>query len=138
VGVLIIIPIILAVDALVVYAIASGMASTWNTMARKYPGTEPAPGAVRRNFQSFSIGIFNMGWCVHVAVDDDRLHLLPARVMRWAGARAISVPWEEVAYVRPVRWGKYARVRIGRQELTGPAWALDLAKDAAGGAGAER
>jgi hypothetical protein len=128
VDIFIIVLIILGVDALVVYGIAAGMASSWNVMAREFPGVEPSPDAVRRSFQSFAMGIFNMGWCVHVAVDDERLHLMPARLMRVAGAKTISVPWDRVEYVRAPRRGRGACVRIAKRELMGPAWALDLAK----------
>jgi hypothetical protein len=90
-------------------------------------GVTPGEDAVRRDFQSFKIGMYNLGYCIHVAVDDAYLHLFPTAMLRWAGARPISIPWEDVEFLRR-KGTKWAEVRIGRQKVLGPAWALEIAE----------
>lgn len=99
------------------------LAHLWNDPLREFPAVSPAPDAVRRNFQSFSVGLLNLGWCIHVAVDRDRLHLTPAWLARVAGYRAASVPWAQVEHVGPFG-GRAFIVRIGGTAFVGPAWAL--------------
>ena len=43
----------------------------WRPMLADFPSREPAPDAVRRRFQSFGLGIVNMGCSIHVAADDE-------------------------------------------------------------------
>jgi hypothetical protein len=83
--------------------------------------------AVRRDFQSFKIGMYNLGYCIHVAVDDAYLHLLPTAILRWAGAKPVSIPWEDVEFLRR-KGTKWAEVRIVKQKVLGPAWALEIAE----------
>ncbi len=64
----------------------------WRPMERNWPAIEPAPDAVRRNFQSFRFGASNFGGCIHVAADESHLHLIPARFLQWFGIGPISVP----------------------------------------------
>lgn len=115
------------VDLIVVAALLRSLSYTWNRMARDHPPVEPAPDAVRKNFQSVKLGIYNLGLCVHVAVDDAYLHLLPARALRWGGSRAASVPWEAITPVGDRAFNAFA-VKIAGQSLTGPRWALGLAQ----------
>lgn len=123
---------ITATDGILVWAILRACGHSLKEMAHGHPPVEPAPGAVRRDFQSFKIGIFNLGWSIHVAVDADYLHLYPARIARWMGMVPMSIPWEEVEF-RKKGWGKSglggATVRIGKQWVTGPRWALQLAAE---------
>jgi hypothetical protein len=100
----------------------------WNSLARRFEALAPAPDAVRRNFQSFSFGLFNFGLSVHVAADADHLHLIPAGIVRWAGGRPFSIPWEEIAPLRSGR--RVAVVRIAGTTVRGPAWCLSLADPA--------
>ncbi len=123
---------IVALDLIIVAAIVRGLAFTWNRMARTHTPVEPAHDAVRRDFQSFKLGIYNLGLAVHVAVDDRHLHLLPARILRWGGAVACSVPWEAVTPLGDRAFRAFA-VRIAGQTLTGPRWALELSSPANNG-----
>jgi hypothetical protein len=110
-------------DVLILWALFRG---GWSILGDKYPPAEIAADAVRRDFQSVAFDFFNFGLCVHVAVDDRHLHLIPSGLIRWAGPRRISVPWEEIALKRlGQRWGK---ARVGTLTLTAPVWALRLAE----------
>lgn len=112
------------VFGLVVPAIVRG---SWGTLATRFPAVEAGPGAVRREFQSFKFGLLNLGWSVHVEVDDAYLHLRPALVARLVGCRAMSVPWDEVRSTGSRFLGTRG-VLIGRTRVSGPAWCLDLAE----------
>lgn len=98
----------------------------WGTWHGAFPAREPAPGAVRRGFQSFSVGLVNLGLCVHVAVDEEFLHLSPALLARGLGLRAVSIPWSaiEMKGTFPIR---QRRATIHGVTVFGPAWCLDLA-----------
>lgn len=108
-----------------VFALVRGM---WSPLADRHPAQPIAPDAVRRNFQSYKIGLMNLGGMLHTAVDERYLHLLPAAVGRWARMRPVSIPWEAIQPVRR-RGRRYAEVKIGTDRVIGPAWALDLAFD---------
>ncbi|GJQ28878.1 MAG: hypothetical protein HBSAPP03_07620 [Phycisphaerae bacterium] len=124
-----------AMDSLIVYALLSSFrAGTWGPMAKKFPPVAPAPGAVRREFESFSMGLFNLGWCVHVTVDDRHLHLDPAWLLRVAGAEPMSVPWSAVTLEQRGKRRGFVKAKLGTQAIRGPAWCLSLADpDAATG-----
>lgn len=132
---LIVVPVILVTDAIIVGALFRAVGHTWARMGAGCPPAEPAPDAVRRNFQSFRIGLMNAGQCVHVAADARFLHLSPARLLRWAGCAPISVPWDRVR-ARPASGvGDRVNARLGKRrasingvEVLGPAWCLDLAQ----------
>ncbi|MBC7835031.1 MAG: hypothetical protein H7Y88_08010 [Phycisphaerales bacterium] len=64
----------------------------WNFLASAYPATDPAPAAVRRSNESFSIDCFNWGCCVNVAADERYLHLSPAFLLRISGGKPASNP----------------------------------------------
>jgi len=103
----------------------AGLGKPFAALAAQFPAVEPATDAVERRFQSFRFGLINAGFSVHVAVDSAHLHLRPVRLLRWLGAKAVSVPWDAVE-VKPGR-GAWRSARVGSLRLTGPAWALDLA-----------
>jgi hypothetical protein len=113
----------LIMDTIIVAAL---LKAAWGMLPRR-EGVRPAGDAIRRNFQSFKFGIYNLGMCIHVAVDDAYLHLFPAAVLRWAGARQVSVPWEDVEFLRR-KGRKWAEVKIGKQKVMGPGWALEIAE----------
>lgn len=128
-GLIIVIAVVVLGDLLIVPLILRVViGSAWNPLASRYPAVEPAPDAVRKNFQSFKIGMVNMGMSVHVAVDDHDLHMFPARLLRWCGAKPISIPWNEVELVKPGK--RWVRAKIGGQDVLGPAWCLGLASPA--------
>lgn len=114
-------------DVIVVGAIFHALSETMRETCGKYPAVEPMANAVRRRYQSFKFGMVSLGGCVHVAVDERYLHLTPARVARWLGMRAMSVPWEAIEVKGRAGVGSSLRVKIGKEEVLGPEWCLSLA-----------
>jgi hypothetical protein len=105
--------------------------STWKRLAAAHPAVEPAPDAVRRRFQSFKMNLLNLGLSVHVAADERYLHLSPAAVIRWAGARPMSIPWESIEVLGHGITSRSVRTRIDGITVWGPAWCLRLAERSA-------
>ena len=99
------------------------MTMMWNPIMRAWPPCEPAPDAVRRNFQSFSLGLLNLGLSIHVAADDEHLHLTPARLIRWMGAIPASIPWNAM---QPMAGRKGTAVKLGPHTMIGPRWCMEL------------
>jgi len=126
----IIIAVILMVDTVVVLAIVRAFTEPLRGFANQFPAKPPAPDAVRRGFQSFSFGIVNAGWGMHVAVDDQFLHLSPSRIMRAFRIPALSIPWTNIRFVKRGRW--YTKVCVegdrDRLDVKGPNWCLALAE----------
>ncbi len=107
----------------IVAILASVFHLLWRPMLAPFPAQEPAPDAVRRRFQSFGIGIVNMGLSIHVAVDDEYLHLVPLAIWQSLGARPASIPWSAM---EPI--GSSGRVvRVAGHRLGGPKWCMGLA-----------
>ena len=110
----------------------------WGPLARSYPAQPADDDAVTRSFQSFRLGLINLGFCIHVTVDERHLHLRPAAVLRWFGARAASIPWGSIRIVKrsrprpggPLRMAPSITARIDGRTLAGPAWCLELAESA--------
>lgn len=126
-------------DSIIVWAIFSSFrAGTWAPLAKVFPPVSPTPGAVRREFESFSFGMFNLGWSLHVAVDEAYLHLYPAWLLRVVGATPMSVPWSAVTLRPKAPKRGLIPARLGKQDIRGPAWCLRLADPDATGAGASR
>lgn len=116
----------LAMDAIVVWAILRACGESLKQLARGHPPVEPEPGAVRKEFQSFKLGMLNLGYSIHVAVDASYLHLFPSLTARWIGMPPMSIPWEEITLKRSSRiMGTH--VVIGKQHLHGPNWCLSMA-----------
>jgi hypothetical protein len=117
-----------SLDALIVWALFRHfLVGVWGPLAGKFPRVPEADGAVRRDFQSFSFGLFNLGYCVHVTVDEDHMHLDPALFLRVIGARAMSIPWERIELRSRPREQGYLKARVDQQDFRGPAWCLRLA-----------
>ncbi len=92
----------------------------WNPVLAPYPARRPASDAVRRRYQSFGLGIVNMGGSIHAAADDECLHLVPLRIWQALGARSASIPWSALTPI-----GRSGRVaRLGACRLDGPAWCM--------------
>jgi hypothetical protein len=109
---------------LLVWAMIRG---NWHPLLRSFPARPPADGAVGRRFQSFRLGLMNLGGCIHVAADEFHLHLTPVRVLQWLSMRPVSIPWEAIE-LRGSRAGRrYREARILGKHVLGPAWCLDLA-----------
>lgn len=116
---------IVIVDTVVISAlIRSLIGGTWNKMAEKHPFTEPPPEAIRKNFQSLKVGLLNMGWSVHLAVDADHLHLMPAKFFRVMRARPISLPWD--ALVLKSKRKRYSDIKVGMTIITVPTWCVEM------------
>jgi hypothetical protein len=109
---------------LIVKAMVDGV---WNKLARDHPAVEASPDAVRREFQSFKMGMFHLGLSVHVAVDDRYLHLAPAAIIRWFGAHPMSVAWGAVEVAGKGVTKSVMRVTIDKVHVCGPSWCLKLA-----------
>ena len=123
--ILLIVGIFVICDAIVVSSIIYWMASCLREIPAKFPFTPPLPGAVRREFQSFHIDMFGVGWGYHVEVDEDHLHLFPAKMERWLGITPASIPWSAIKPISTGRWR--CKVKIGKWDVSGPKWCLDLA-----------
>ena len=102
---------------------AACMHFTWNSTMRTWPPRDPAPDAIRRNFQSFSLGLINLGWSVHVAADKEFLHLRPATLVRWLGAASASIPWQAM---QPLGGRRGTAVRLGHHTMIAPRWCVEL------------
>ncbi len=91
-------------------------------------GFHPQPAALdaeRRRYQSFSIGIVNLGLSIHVAVDDDFLHLEPLWIWQILGACPVSIPWTAITPAPPGAVVLFGRaVRVNGQTMVGPKWCL--------------
>lgn len=127
--------IVLAIDAVLVplllWALIKG---SWQPIATKFPAHPPAPDAVEKLFQSYRIGLFNLGFMIHTAVDDRFLHLRPAWLGRLLRMQPASVPWDRITPLKR-KGRRYAEVKIDTANVLGPRWALELAFADAGGEG---
>lgn len=126
--VLLLVGIMLPIEIAVVYALLrEPVQDVFNRLHAKFPPQQIGAGAIRRNFQSTKKDIVNLGFCVHFAVDDRFVHMMPAAVLRWAGAKACSVP---VALVSAKQSDmSYAEIVFDDVTLVGPTWVV---REAAG------
>ncbi len=108
---------------LLVFGLVQG---SWVPLQDKFPAEQREADAVRKQFQSIRIDMFNLGFCAHLAVDSQHMHIEPAWLLRKARAKTISVPWQAMAGYK--QRGRYAKVKLGGTTLTAPAWAMELAK----------
>lgn len=111
----------------IVLVIAVAMRIAWRPMVAAHPPREPAPDAVRQRFQSFGIGIVNLGFAVHVAADESHLHLELIAPLRLLGGTSTSIPWTALEPVGtdPVR-PRSARLHPGGYAMAAPRWVRDL------------
>jgi hypothetical protein len=123
----IIVLVVVGTTLLIDFVVVRGLiASGWSTLAQGYKAAAIGPDAVRRNFQSLNVNMFNFGLCVHIAVDEHYLHLLPSAFLRFGAARPVSIPWSDIELTRTR--GKWATAKMGNATVRGPAWALSLAE----------
>jgi len=104
------------------------MRNAWKPLMVKYPAQEHGEDAVTRNFQSFKFGLISMVCCIHVTVDENCLHLNPARLVRYFGAGPISIPWDSLQDFKRKPGSRWAEIRMDRTRVMGPAWCLELAE----------
>lgn len=128
---ILIVAIFLAVDAVVLLAIRAWVKMTFAELAAAFPPVDPSPGAVTRRYQGISVDNLNFGFCFIVTVDEHGVHFAPMRLARTFGARGFSVPWDAVNMQGRRRGRWMQKARIGKWEITGPAWALKLAEGSA-------
>ncbi len=121
----------LAMDAIIVSSLMRAARDALRDLARGRAPVEPGPGAVRKEFQSFKIGIINLGYSIHVAVDASYLHLYPSLTARWIGMAPMSIPWEEIRVKRVTRLSGVSTM-IGKHSVSGPKWCMAMAADPAG------
>lgn len=128
-AIIMIVVIVVAMDAIIITALFSSLRSSmWGPLASAYPGLPTAPDGIRREFQSIKIGLFNLGWSVHLAVDDHCLHIEPTRYLRWFRLTKISIPWEEIRFKSRSRFGLGVTIQVRQTTLCGPEWAFGLAE----------
>lgn len=125
-GVVCIVAMFVVMDVIIVWAIMRSCGQMLKQLAEGHPAVEPEPDAVRKQFQSFKIGMMNLGYSIHVAVDASYLHLFPSLTARWIGMPRMSIPWEAIEFKKS-GWGG-AVVRIGKQTVAGPKWCLEMAR----------
>lgn len=119
----------IAVDVFIAVAITHTAVRTyWSPIADRYPPRDIAPDAILREFQSFGAVILSLSWCIHTAADERFLHLRPALLARLIGIRSASIPWDQIAPVRPARPGRRPRRGVvAGITLDMPRWCLELA-----------
>jgi hypothetical protein len=128
-AVVMLVVVLVCTDLVVVGALFSHLRSSmWKPLSDAFPARPPAADAVRKEFQSISIGVFNLGLCAHLTVDDDCLHIDPAALLRWFRMTGMSIPWEAVRLRKRSRFFKQVTVRIRNADITGPSWAFGLAE----------
>ncbi|HRJ50063.1 MAG TPA: hypothetical protein PKU91_06000, partial [Phycisphaerales bacterium] len=110
---------------LLALVLRSMCSSTFGVLARRHPAGPVSPDAARRDFQSISFGMSNFGLCVHLAADDSGLHLRPAMILRWCGARDVTVPWTHVAILPHTRSRRWISCRISGLRARIPAWCIE-------------
>ena len=95
----------------------------WRPVAKQFPEREHGPDAVTRNFQSFGLGIINMGLSIHATVDASYLHVRPVTWLRVMGASPMSIPWESMTPTG--KRGRAVRLDNGTR-LDGPKWCFKM------------
>jgi hypothetical protein len=112
----------IAVDAVVASLIFYAATSSLRPLRENCRPAPPALDAEHRRYQSFSIGMYSLGWSVHVALDRDYVHLTPIVPVRLLGAPELSIPRRDIR-VDHVSKG-VARARVHGVEIVGPEWCL--------------
>ena len=54
----------------------------WNSIAKLFPPQPEEDDAVSKSYQSVSIGIFNLSFCVGITVDSAHMHLKPNFILQ--------------------------------------------------------
>lgn len=125
-AIMLLVAVVVLMDAIVFSALIAASRGMWRPLAEQFPPRMPAADAVTKRFQTFRINWFNFGSCIHVSVDASHLHLRPAAFARWFGARATSIPWDQI---RVVNTGpKWIDAKVLTVTLRGPTWCLSLAE----------
>jgi hypothetical protein len=116
----------LSMVALVVAAIFSSVKSqVFAPLAEQFPFQPPGSNAEARNFQSISADVVNLGFCVHFAIDDAFVHMMPGAFLRMFGCRACSVPVQRVKAIRQGFLKSRIETQFGNQRLVMPRWVVE-------------
>jgi len=92
----------------------------WRPWERRFPAKPQDRGAVVRINQSMQVGqVCRLNRCVHLAADDEHLHLIPFGPLRWFGAGVVSIPSRD-----------FMRARVNGWRIVGPTWCMSLAAPA--------
>lgn len=103
----------------------------WRPVARRFPPQPQKPDAIVRLCQSFALSpLRRLNNCVHIAADDAHLHLIPFALMRWTGARVISIPWSAIRPRATKPFLGYLSADVGPYRMSGPKWCMRLASPA--------
>ena len=102
--------------------------SIWGALAKHYPPQPEEEDAASRMFQSASIGILNLGWCVGITVDSKYMHLKPNFILQLVSRRSMSIPWSEIEPGKHSFFKRYRSFKVYGFTVTLPTWAVDLAK----------
>jgi len=104
----------------------------WRPIFAKYPAQRPTLDAVSRRYQSFSVGIVNMGFSINVSTDEEFLHLDPLWLWQVLGATPASVPWTALspATHSAMVIGLGRVVRLDGHTIAGPRWCFERVFDA--------
>lgn len=105
----------------------------WNSIAKPFPPQPEEDDAVSKSYQSASIGIFNLGFCVGITVDSAHMHLKPNFILQLTTRRSMSIPWSEIKPGKYSFFKRYRSFKLANNTITLPTWAVDLAEpDAVG------
>ncbi|MEE2906402.1 MAG: hypothetical protein VX527_01070 [Planctomycetota bacterium] len=110
----------IAETPIIILAVFHGL---WRPVARNYPEQEHGEDAITRKFQSFGLGIVNMGFSIHATVDASYLHIRPVTWLRVLGASPMSIPWD--AMKPKGATGRVVSLTDGPR-LEGPKWCFTL------------
>lgn len=115
--------VIVVTDLMIVGAVLSSVGGSLRKLAAQYPPSPPLPGAVRREFQSMRIDMCNLGYSVHIEVDERCVHLYPSATMRLLKLPGASIPWGAFSNVKP-KGKHYATAHLAGADVMLPLWAM--------------
>lgn len=99
----------------------------WRPIAKDYPPQEHGEDPITRKFQSFGLGIMNMGFSIHATVDASHLHIRPVTWLRVLGATPMSIPWD--AMTLKGTSSRVVKLSNGTR-MEGPKWCFQLLQTA--------
>lgn len=125
---LFIIPSVIVMALLIVAAVVGLIVRrVWKPLEAFFPAQQPMEPSIGRRYQSFKIGNVNLGFSIHVRIDDNYLHLRPAWTVNWFGLKPVSIPWDSIhAVPNSVLKQHKTKVKIRKQTITGPKWCFGL------------
>lgn len=121
---------LIPVELAVGLTIAGLMLNTvWFPIQKAFPEKRVLEPSFQKYYQSLSFGWVNAGFCYHITLDDEHLHIVPVRLLRWLGQQQASIPWEDIELSKKQPMSKrFARVNIAKSEVVAPAWCFEMLK----------